>query len=756
MRRVLMPDDRRGEPMQLAWRGATGGVVVAAVAISALTGALFGSGLGTVPDALLGALAGGLCVLVFGAATLGVVAMANGLPRYFLAALGGAIGAIVTAEFFGFGWPDALFYPGLLVVVWTQAMLGAALWVLARGGVHNAAARTKAVAVGLLLVALGINGAGIVWLADAGTAPEPIDTASAPPAVTPLERNPAVPGDYAVQTLFYGSGTDIQRPEYGPGVDLQTEPVDGSLILPEWTGFTADVREWYWGFGVDALPLNGRVWMPEGDGPFPLVLVVHGNHSMQDYSDPGYAYLGELLASRGFITVSVDENFINGSWSGDFRGNEIPARAWLLLMHLKQWRQWNQIAGTPFHQRVDMDRIALVGHSRGGEAAPLAARFNTLPAFPDDADLSFDFGFNIRSLVALAPTDYRYERRIALEDVNYLALQGSYDSDERSFFGIRQLQRMTFSDGFDGFAAGLYIHRANHGQFNSGWGATDTGPPSSWLLNTEALIDGADQRRIAQIYISAFLEATLRGRDEYVPLFRNHQAANEWLPETVYVHRYKDAAFRPIATFEEDLDVTTATRPGSTVQTRHLSEWGEQDLPFRGARTQQTSGVLIGWEKAGGAADSTGGDPAPAPDSMAQYTIGLPATDAVFQGEGEDAALVFSMARRAVDDDAPPDERFDVHVELEDADGTTVSRRLSRYAAIPPVLRTQFLKLGWLSRDWFGMPWEPVMQTYEVPLGDFVQQTPGFVPSDVRRVRFAFDRQTPGKIALDDIGVRVE
>ena len=52
--------------------------------------------------------------------------------------------------------------------------------------------------------------------------------------------------------------------------------------------------------------------MPRGDGPFPLALIVHGNHSMEDYSDPGYAYLGELLASRGIIMASVDENFING------------------------------------------------------------------------------------------------------------------------------------------------------------------------------------------------------------------------------------------------------------------------------------------------------------------------------------------------------------------------------------------------------------------------------------------------------------
>jgi ATP-dependent Lon protease len=59
------------------------------------------------------------------------------------------------------------------------------------------------------------------------------------------------------------------------------------------------------------MPLNGRVWYPDGPGPFPLVLIVHGNHNMKDFSDPGYGYLGELLASRGYIFASIDENFID-------------------------------------------------------------------------------------------------------------------------------------------------------------------------------------------------------------------------------------------------------------------------------------------------------------------------------------------------------------------------------------------------------------------------------------------------------------
>ena len=73
--------------------------------------------------------------------------------------------------------------------------------------------------------------------------------------------------------------------------------------------------------------------MPEGDGPFPLVLIVHGNHLMEQFSDEGYAYLGEMLASRGFIAVSVDENFLNYSFWGNIPDNDMKVRAWILLKH---------------------------------------------------------------------------------------------------------------------------------------------------------------------------------------------------------------------------------------------------------------------------------------------------------------------------------------------------------------------------------------------------------------------------------------
>ena len=87
---------------------------------------------------------------------------------------------------------------------------------------------------------------------------------------------------------------------------FQSTAVDASAYITKWS----NLKTKFWGFDEHALPLNGRVWMPEGEGPFPLALIVHGNHLMEDFSDGGYGYIGELLASKGIIAVSVDENFL--------------------------------------------------------------------------------------------------------------------------------------------------------------------------------------------------------------------------------------------------------------------------------------------------------------------------------------------------------------------------------------------------------------------------------------------------------------
>jgi hypothetical protein len=51
-------------------------------------------------------------------------------------------------------------------------------------------------------------------------------------------------------------------------------------------------------------------------------------------------------------------------------------------------------------------------------------------------------------------------------------------------------------------------------------------------------------------------------------------------------------------------------------------------------------------------------------------------------------------------------------------------------------------------------PSEPIFQSFEFPLADFVEANPAFDPSTVTTVRFIFDRTPAGVVVLDDIGFR--
>ncbi|MGQ0649309.1 MAG: hypothetical protein ACT4P7_17290, partial [Gemmatimonadaceae bacterium] len=100
--------------------------------------------------------------------------------------------------------------------------------------------------------------------------------------------DPSARGSLPVKRLFYGNGTDKNRAEYRDSVTLKTATVDGSKLASAPDPAQGRIRKKYWGFDFTKLPVNGRVWYPDGPGPYPLVLIVHGNHNMKEFSDPGY------------------------------------------------------------------------------------------------------------------------------------------------------------------------------------------------------------------------------------------------------------------------------------------------------------------------------------------------------------------------------------------------------------------------------------------------------------------------------------
>ena len=730
------------------------------------------SGLGNAVEFLLGA--------VTGAAALGVtVSVARLLARLLtpvgarsLATLAGLIVALVflattsPAEIWralldtdAWAWPasppDGLAASSIAVVVLAAASIYGWFSVARADRERPVGAKQlgalSALTLGLVAIALTI----VVGLSSDGNDPYPSDyrTFADTGAGALAAADPSVPGPFEIERLSYGAGENARRPEFGARRVLESRTVDASALLPEWKGLKSRMRERYWGFGLDAAPLNGLAWAPREGGPYPLVLIVHGNHGMEEYSDPGYAYLGELLASHGMIAVSVDENYINGSWSGDFRGKEMPLRAWLLLEHLKLWRDWNAASGHRFESRVDMGNIALVGHSRGGEALPIAYTMNGLTHYPDDATVTFDYGFAIRSLVAIAQVDQRYHRRLAIEDVNFLALQGSYDSDEPAFHGLRQFNRTHLSgDGYR-FKAGVYVHGANHGQFNSVWGREDFSPPGAWLLNLAPLISADDQQQVAKVFVNAFLKTTLGSELDYLPLFRDARRGSEWLPDLAYVQQFSDSTFEPIADFEEDLNVLTASAEGATIRANGFATWREEELKHRDERPQGSSAVVLGWRAS----------------EPATYEIEIP--DAFWQdAEVENAWLALSVSGsmeqpkadgddteeaedgQADDEEAPLPPKF--VLEAEDFAGRTRSVASQDVANLAPPLRVRYLKHEASNAEQYNDVWEPVLQYMELPLNSLMDSAAD--PSGLRYLRFHFDAAEAGTVILDNVGLRHE
>ena len=745
--------------------------ILAVIPLYALAAAVFG----LVGSPLLGALIG----IVVAAAALGgsylvlnqAGKLAVWLGRDSLVVLGATVASLFLLREFVVGWPSALLPGLLLVVIGGPFLVGTGL------GMFLLRPSREAQLLGPLaaLAGVGCLAWGIGWALSSGSDPFPRTPLVQPDPAEELRFDPTDHGSYPVVSLTYGSGSDQRRPEFGTDVHVTAPPVNLSIVLPEWSGFRATHREWWWGFGIDEAPLNGRVDFPEvqpGDLR-PVALIVHGNHRMDDFSDEGYGYLTRLLASHGIVAISVDANFLNGTWSGDFGGREMPARAVLLLEHLRQLRTWNANPRSPFYNRLDLDRVALLGHSRGGEAVAIAAAFNELARFPDDAGFEFDYGFGIEALVAIAQIDRRYSRRIELDNVHFLALQGSYDTDEPSFHGLRQFHRIGFRPSAPGegpgggraplalpfwIKAGVVAHGANHGQFNTTWGM-DSGYPGRFWLNRAPLLDPRDQQQIAAVYVSAFLRATLLGEEQFLPLFQDYRSGEQYLPETIYQTQYEDSLITRLADFEEDLDVRTASSPGSTLEVSGFAGWGEEEVLFRDGTKQGTSAVRLEISGSG------------TTDPMLE--IGL----AEGLVPGTDSALVLSVAWNPLAPDPIPEEgwrRAPLAMSAQllfSGGGVGEELSVATVRSPEPPFQVRFLKSSRLNRQRYRRDIEWIPQTVVIPWSRLTSRGPLVVDPrvsplfsdlsgqvgpliEVVGVRFRFDRSVAGEVLLDDIGVR--
>lgn len=642
-----------------------------------------------------------------------------------------ATGRILAVFLYAAGdilWPESFFQylqlpvAGELVILF--AGLTAVLLTAARLNRHSEPRRLS-----LIGAAIAFDLTLLAWLALPGFDGY-LPTIGRQPATALLLPDPGQAGDYPVQSLSYGSGTSSRRPEYGSEANLITPSVDGRSFFPGYSGFKGRYHQWYWGFDFSQLPLNGLVWYPQGEGPFPLVLIVHGNHAMSEPSDPGYAYLAEHLASRGYIAVSVDENYLNGLMVLDGELQEIPLRAWLLLQHLQQWQNWNDTPGNPFYGRVDLAQIGLIGHSRGGEAVAHAAEMNG-----DD-----DYNFGIQGVVAIAPSDnYRPASGAALtvEHASYLLLAGGHDGDTHISYGLPQYNRVDFRHNPDGFKALAYLYQANHGQFNTVWANRDRGFFGSLLLNRAPLMAGEAQREAAKVLITTFLDAAVRGQAGYRQLFANPAAATSWLPAGILVTQYADASFITVNSNRPNTRITNIDAGNSVVTVANLTTAEVERLELRDGQTPQRNSALhLEW--------TAGPQPV--------YAIEIAAERLARWQLTAQHSLTFALAN------APETPAVqDIWIELAEAGGVTARLPLSHFGPIYPALPAHLVKADWISPlKGFQMvnttPYETVLQSYNLPLTAFQAANPAFNPAELQVIRFLFDGTTAGALYLDEIG----
>ncbi len=397
-------------------------------------------------------------------------------------------------------------------------------------------------------------------------------------------------GDLSFNYYTYSNGKDKHREEY-KNPNFISYDLDASYVMDvDWNQSKLNWRENFWGFDKKNLPLNGRLWVPISDGKFPIISIVHGNHSMQEFSDDGYSYLGELLSKHGYVVNSIDQNFLNGSWDGDFRGNEMSTRAWHFLENLNYLKTLNDDSLSILYNKIDFNKIIIAGHSRGGEAVNIASRYNTLSAFPDNGKLNFDYNFNIIGIVTIAPTDYRYKRNYELENTNYLSIQGSMDSDEESFFGLRQSNRIkNISDSL--INVNILVEGANHSQFNSSWGKNDVGFPNKYLINNKYILPDWYQRKILSYYLFNFSEfiskRDMRCRDALINSFDYKISDNE---SKKIISRYSYSSEFILNNFESD-DILLNKEIKISVDSS--GKYSLENLVFRGGKSQQNSAFKI-------------------------------------------------------------------------------------------------------------------------------------------------------------------
>ena len=263
--------------------------------------------------------------------------------------------------------------------------------------------------------------------------------------------------------------------------------------------------------------LNGLIAAPtEGEGPFPVVVVIHGTHpgcpvdemgvdrwpcdpAVEQRNYSGFAYLASALAAQGYIVLAPNFNAEHTFGFGEpTPGERLEQLVDLHLQALAEAAAGGANGfGVDLAGRADLSRLALLGHSRGGEAAVALANNPELMA------ASRGYGPVAGVLVIAGATTF-FDPWISIS-APVATILAACDGDVTDQTGQFFFEGPRLAADQSEWAASAWLERANHNAFNSILpGDMVTHRDRS---DCETLLDGDTQRAWLVDYAGDFLTA---------------------------------------------------------------------------------------------------------------------------------------------------------------------------------------------------------------------------------------------------------
>jgi len=301
----------------------------------------------------------------------------------------------------------------------------------------------------------------------------------------------------------------------------------------------------------EPVEMRAVVVAPKGaTGHRPLALFLHGRHSTCYSGDDisgawpcpagtkeipsyrGYLRDQQLLASQGYVTVSISANGINAQ-DGDSEDGGAQARSSLVRQHLARWADWaahpdSAPAVVRDAPKADLSRVLLVGHSRGGEGVNRAAMDSLYPPPAAQDGYHGPVRWHIRGTVLIGPTVFGQN---PVADVPSATILPGCDGD------VSDLQGEVYVDGTRSVSRGaalhsaVYVEGADHNFFNTEWTPGQSEAPSDddfysdpehpdpvCSPGTATRLTADQQHKAGSTYIAAAARLFVAGDDRVRPL----------------------------------------------------------------------------------------------------------------------------------------------------------------------------------------------------------------------------------------------